>query len=337
VTAIDFTNAFGSVPHELIMSVMRQRRFPEWSQRIVASMYRGATSVIELNGVRSEKIAWKRGVKQGCPLSPLLFNLCLEPLLQAVNRYCGDMGAFVGPADDRIGFSVQAYADDVIFISKNADGVRRMLEVLETFVGWSRMEVNVNKCATASYMLDANRHRCTLAENLTFKGETIPSLTLAESLKYLGTAIAARRRLKITAAESKLTEMRVRLKKILESPLLIVQKIDAIKTFLLPTIDFMLLNGDVGEKQVAKMDQHIRSSIDEMLRVRGLPVECHHASWRDGGLSYPSLVDRRRVLMISFFAQMMLSRDLKIREAMRWFTESEREYRCIRRTPNPHF
>jgi hypothetical protein len=80
VTAIDFTNPLGSVPHELIMSVMRQRQFPEWSQRIVASIYRRETAVIENNGVRSQKIAWKRGVKQGCPLSPLMFNLCLEQL-----------------------------------------------------------------------------------------------------------------------------------------------------------------------------------------------------------------------------------------------------------------
>jgi hypothetical protein len=179
------------------------------------------------------------------------------------------------------------------------------------------MEVNVNKCATASYMLDADRHRCTLAENLAFKGETIPSLTLAGSLTHLGTAIAARRRLKISAAESKPTEMRVRLQTILESPLLIAQKIDAIKTFVLPTVDFMLLNGDVGGKPLSKMGQHTRASIDEMLPVCGLLVECHLASWRDAGLSYPSLVDRRRVLMIRSFTQMMLSRDLKIREAMR--------------------
>jgi hypothetical protein len=67
-----------------------------------------------------------------------------------------------------------------------------MIEILETFVNWSRMEVNVNKCAAAWDMLDANRHRCTLAENLEFNGQPIPSLTLADSLKYLGTAIAAR-------------------------------------------------------------------------------------------------------------------------------------------------
>jgi 3-dehydroquinate dehydratase len=330
VTAIDFTNAFGSVPHELIMSTMKQRNFPEWTQKIVADMYRGASSVIEMRGVRSEKIAWKRGVKQGCPLSPLLFNLCLEPLLQGVQKECGQYGMHVGPLENRIGFTVQAYADDVIFISNKAFGIEKMLEVLESFVNWSQMEVNVKKCATASYVLDSRHHRSSLAEKLTFKGQEIPNLTLAESLKYLGTAVSARRTVKLEAVEAKLTEMKVRLQKIMESPLLIVQKIDAVKTFVLPTLDFMMLNGDVGEKQLAKMDSHIRGKIDEALKVRGLPVECHHASWRDGGLSYPSLVDRRKVLMIRSFTQMMLSRDESVRTAMRWFAENERDFRCIR-------
>jgi hypothetical protein len=133
-------------------------------------------------------------------------------------------------------------------------------------------------------------------------------LTLAQSLKYLGTAVAPRGRVKLEAVEAKLTEMKVRLKKIMESPLLIVQKIDAVRTFLLPTLDFVMLAGDVGEKQLEKMDKHIRRTIDEALKVRGLPVECHHASWRDGGLSYPSLIDRRKVLMIRSFTQTMLSK-----------------------------
>jgi hypothetical protein len=89
VTAIDFTNAFGSVPHELILSTMKQRHFPRWTQNIVADLYNGVTSMIEKRGCRSDKIAWKRAVKQGCPLSPPLFNLCLEPLLQAITRECG--------------------------------------------------------------------------------------------------------------------------------------------------------------------------------------------------------------------------------------------------------
>jgi hypothetical protein len=142
---------------------------------------------------------------------------------------------------------------------------------------------------------------------------------------------------KLEAIEAKLTEMRIRLKKIMESPLLIVQKIDAVKTFLLPTLDFMMLNGDVGESQLSAMDSHIRGRIDEALKVRGLPVECHHASWRDGGFSYPSLIDRRKVLMVRSFGQMMLSRDEKIRGAMKYFAEAERQLRCIEEDANSSF
>jgi hypothetical protein len=56
VTAIDFTNAFGSIPHELIMSMMKQHNFLYWSQKIVSNMYREVSSVIEMKGIRSEKI-----------------------------------------------------------------------------------------------------------------------------------------------------------------------------------------------------------------------------------------------------------------------------------------
>jgi hypothetical protein len=37
-----------------------------------------------------------------------------------------------------------------------------------------------------------------------------------------------------------------------------------------------------------KMDSYIRGKVDKLLKARGLPVECHHASWKDSSLSYPS-------------------------------------------------
>jgi hypothetical protein len=77
--------------------------------------------------------------------------------------------------------------------------------------------------------------------------------------------------------ETILTEMKVRMWEIRESPLLTVKKIDAVKIFVLPILDFMMLNGDVRRKQLKKMNQKIRQSINAALQVRGLPVECHHA------------------------------------------------------------
>jgi hypothetical protein len=212
-----------------------------------------------------------------------------------------------------------------------------MLRKLENFERWSQMEVNVKKCATASYMRDQNNRRSSLEQPLTLDGNAIPNLTLGQSLKYLGTAVAARRTVKLEVAEAKLSEMRIRLQKVMESPLLIVQKIDAIKTFILPMLDFMLLNGDVGKTQLENMDKNIRAAVDKALKVHGLPIECHHASWRDGGLSYPSLVDRRKVLLVRSFTQMTLSKDQKIHKAMRWFVEGERILRGFEDDPNSNF
>jgi hypothetical protein len=138
-----------------------------------------------------------------------------------------------------------------------------MLQVLEDFVDWSKMEVNVKKCAPASYLKDMNRHRCSMALNMEFKGRPIPNLTLAQSLKYLGTPVAPRTTVKLEAAGANPTQMKIRLRKIMESPLLIVQKIDAMKTFVLPMLDFMMLNREVGEKQLMKIDKHVRGRVDE--------------------------------------------------------------------------
>jgi hypothetical protein len=204
------------------------------------------------------------------------------------------------------------------------------------------MEVKIAKCATMSYLIDGNNHRCTLDQELIFRGQGILNLTMAQSLKYLSPAISARRKVRLEAATAKCTEMEmeIRLQKIIGSRLLTIQKINAVKTFLLPTLDFMMLNGDVGKKQLKKMDAKIRTQVDALLNVRGLPVECHHASWRDGGLGYPSLVDQREVLMVRSFTQMMTSKDEKdekVRTAMRQLTEDERICRRIEEDPGESF
>jgi hypothetical protein len=215
--------------------------------------------------------------------------------------------------------------------------MNQMLGELEEFTRWATMEVNVKKCATASYLIDGNRHRCSLAENLKLNGTPIPNITLAESLKYLGTTVAARRTVKLETVKTKFTEVRIRLAKIIDSPLLTVQKIDTIKTFLLPMLDFTMLNGEVGVRQLRDMDQNIRGAVDRVLKVKGFPVEGHHASWNDDGLAHPSLLDRREVLLVGSLTQMTLSRDERVRRGTRWFAEEERRHRKINEDADSSF
>jgi hypothetical protein len=230
----------------------------------------------------------------------VLFNLSFQPLLQTIGKNLKHLGEFVEreEAKDRVGFTVHADADHAVFISRTTQDMKMMLSKLDEFSRLVKMEVNSKTCPRALRPIDRKKHRSCLAVNLKFNGWPIPNLTPVESWKYIGTTMSANRTIRLEAAETKLLEMRIQQQEIIDLPLSTVQKSDAIKPLLPPMSDFMLLNGDAGVKQLTKRDQHIRRAGDRALKVWGLSVECHHASWRNGGPSYPSLFDAGDALLV---------------------------------------
>jgi hypothetical protein len=176
-------------------------------------------------------------------------NLCGEPLLKAIRKNEAVHGAYVEVLEGKVKFDVQAHADDVGFISESQDGIKHMLEILEEYTQWSKMEINLEKCAIASYFYDEDKRLTYSDNNVRFRGEAIPNLTTAESMRHLGAPITARRTVKLKTVKLKLDEMNILLGQIMSSPLLTVQKIDAVKIFLSSSTDFLLLNGEAGGTQ----------------------------------------------------------------------------------------
>jgi mannosylglycoprotein endo-beta-mannosidase len=77
---LDIFKAFDSVRWDYLLSVLERTGFPaRWRDRI-ASLLTSATSRVILNGSPLESIQHGRGLRQGDPLSPLLFVLAIDPL-----------------------------------------------------------------------------------------------------------------------------------------------------------------------------------------------------------------------------------------------------------------
>lgn len=315
-----------STQHSLILNVLKEKGFSAEFSDIIEEIYTGATTKIRTAHGITEDIDIRRGTKQGCPVSPILFNLCLEPLLEALNKVHSDDGYKIG--NDKV--KVQAYADDIILIAEDAKSMNSMLETCSRFCKYTKMELEPTKCIIYGYMFDQHR-RCRYQLD---EGEIVLNsipLKVAEigtSIRYLGVAIGARKSARQSISRMIKEEFIMKLNKIMSSCLSITQKIHAIKTFLIPTLDFHMLNGQLKMKDIDSIDKCIRGKIDDIVGAR-LPIEVFHASWRDGGLSIPSIRDKYDVLLIKSSLHMMLSRDTRSRDLAETVLNDEIKYRNL--------
>ena len=86
ILSIDFNEAFDKISHDYLFELLRIYDFSERFQRRIKGVYDRATSSIQINGHRSHPIPIRSSVRQGCPLSMLLFVLCLNPLIRTLEQ-----------------------------------------------------------------------------------------------------------------------------------------------------------------------------------------------------------------------------------------------------------
>jgi hypothetical protein len=150
---IDLTNAFGSVPHGLIEHNMRCMGLPVVQVETLMKIYQGATTRIVVPTGMPEPINRKGGTVQGCPLSPTLFNICLESFLRLLEKEEYQQYGF--RVLDRAGnevtsINVATHADNLILCSESREGAQAMFDALADFCNYSGMEVNTKKCLSVS-------------------------------------------------------------------------------------------------------------------------------------------------------------------------------------------
>ena len=99
------------------------------------------SSCIVNNGFASERFPLERGVRQGCPLSGLLFVIGIELLARAIKNDDTIKGINVG---EKV-IKVSLYADDTTVFVQDLYSVARLLTLLQKFKKLSGLEINTTK------------------------------------------------------------------------------------------------------------------------------------------------------------------------------------------------
>ena len=105
---------------------------------LIKTLYTRSTCAVKLGRNRTDSFSYRRGVRQGCILSPLLFNLFINELPLSFNA--SNTGPFTLPNGTKLNSLL--YADDLVILSKSKTGLENCLKVLECFNAKWLLNVN---------------------------------------------------------------------------------------------------------------------------------------------------------------------------------------------------
>jgi hypothetical protein len=147
ILKLDFAKAFDTIEHSAIMEMMKTLGFSkdwlQWTSEILGL----ASTTVLLNGIPGKNLQCRRGIRQGDPMSPLLFVLAVE-LLQCLINKAHQQGLFQLPIPSRddAGFPIIQYAYDTILVMRASQRELLCLKaLLESFAQSTGLRVNYAK------------------------------------------------------------------------------------------------------------------------------------------------------------------------------------------------
>lgn len=174
----DAEKAFDRLNWTYLHAVLQKFNFPQTFIDKILSLYVSPSACVKVNGFLSSPFNISNGTRQGCPLSPLLFVLCLEPFLTKIRTNPKISGIRTKHKDHKI----SAYADDTLFtLSDPLNSLPELIREFEYFNKVSDFKINLNK----SEIFNA-----TTNTNTWDKVTSLSPLKVApSSFKYLGIKI----------------------------------------------------------------------------------------------------------------------------------------------------
>ena len=175
IISIDAEKAFNKIQHPFMIKTLQRAGIEGTYLNIIKAIYDKPTGNIILNGEKLKPFPLRSGTRQGCPLSPLLFNIVVEVLATAIREEKEIKGIQIRKEEVKLSL----FADDMIlYIENPKDATRKLLELINKFGKVAGYKINAQKSPAFLYSNDEKSER-------EIK-ETLPFTTVTSRIKHLG-------------------------------------------------------------------------------------------------------------------------------------------------------
>ena len=142
---IDFRKAYDTIHRDILWNKLSSLGIHGKMLQAVKSLYTNVSACVRVNGHFTDWFDVNMGLRQGCSLSPLLFNLFINDLATMLKSL--GMGVPIG--DDRL--CTLLYADDIVILAENESDLEIMLNNLFEWCNNNCMSVNLKKSNVAHF------------------------------------------------------------------------------------------------------------------------------------------------------------------------------------------
>ena len=136
---IDFQKAYDTVNRKSLLERLKILEINGLVFRNIAAMYRKTEYRIKLSGGNSQNIVSNLGLTQGCPLSPMIFNLYIDDIDEIFDESCQ-------PVDiQNESLNHFLYADELVIVSQSREGLQNSLDSVHKFGVSKNLQINISK------------------------------------------------------------------------------------------------------------------------------------------------------------------------------------------------
>ena len=126
IISIDAEKAFDKIQHQFMIKTLQEVGIEGTYLNIIKAIYDKPTANIIVNGEKLKALPLRSGTRQGCPHSPLLFNIVVEVLATAIREEKETKGIQIGKEEVKL----LLFVDDMIpYIENPKDATRKLLEL----------------------------------------------------------------------------------------------------------------------------------------------------------------------------------------------------------------
>jgi hypothetical protein len=174
IISLDAEKAFDKIQQPFILKLLERSGIQGPYLNIIKAIYSKPVANIKLNGEKLEVIPLKSRTRQGCPLSPYLFNRILKVLARAIRQQKEIKGIQIEKEEVKISLFVD---NIIIYISNQKNSSRELLQLINNFSKVAGYKINSNKSVDFLYS------KGKWAEK---KIKEITPFTIVTNIKYLG-------------------------------------------------------------------------------------------------------------------------------------------------------